>query len=154
METPRRPETLRRPRKSGRLPDDLRASLTTAADGDMLVLLEGLPATVTRRSYRDASWYAFFLEKEWVRGAIAITERTLIVYAGGCLRIRTPHQHLLRDSMEVAAERPGRLCLAYDVGTSNHARKGRAEVCLRTDRAAELADLLNRLAQEGGTSST
>ncbi len=137
-----------RPEGSGRLPDNLRASLNTVADGDMLVLLEGLPATVTRRNYRDASEFTLF-QKQWVKGALAITERTLIVHAGGFLHIRTPHDHPVRDGIKVTAERPDRLCLAYNAGATNPARKGRVEVRFHTGRAAELAALLQRLTEAG-----
>jgi hypothetical protein len=112
----------------------------------MLVLLEGLPATVTRRNYHDERQSAAW-QKEWVKGAIAITERSFIVYAGGFLHIRVPHQHPVRDGIKVTAERPDRLCIAYHAGATNPARKGRVEVRLRTHRAVGLADLLHRLAE-------
>jgi hypothetical protein len=129
----------------GGLPDDLRASV--AADGATLALLENLVVVVTFRNYRDAAGRYSSLRKQMVRGAIAITERTLIVYAGRFLHIRTPHQHPVRDGIEVTAERADRLCLVYDAGATNPSRKGRVELRLRTDRAVELAGLLHRLAE-------
>jgi hypothetical protein len=129
----------------GRLPDDLRASL--AADGATLALLENLVVVVTYRNYHDAVGRYSSLRKQMMRGAIAITERTLIVYAGRLLHIRTPHQDPVRDGIEVAAEQSDRLCIAYDAGATSTSRKGRVELRLRTDRAAELADLLHRLAE-------
>jgi hypothetical protein len=129
---------------NGRLPEHLRASLT-GADEDMLVLLEELPATVTYRRFRAYGAY-YWWKEEWVKGAVAITDQRLVVWAGGVLHIRTPHADPLRGTIVVTAEFPDRVCFSYHAGVTNPSITGHAEVRLRTSQAAHITGLLNRLA--------
>jgi hypothetical protein len=129
---------------NGRLPEDLRASLAEA-DEDMLVLLEDLPATVTYRRFRSYDSY-YWWKEEWTRGAVAITDQRLVVWAGGILHIRTPHAHPVRTLIVVTADSPDQVCFSYQAGITNPSIAGHAEVRLRTSQAAHITGLLNRFA--------
>jgi hypothetical protein len=128
---------------SGQLPDELRAEL---AAGKLLMLEEGLRGSVTYRNYRAPGEYTKW-SKSSAQGAIAVTSGRLVVWAGRFKHIDTPHQHPVRRGIGIFAERPFRICFRYNLGATNTAMSGTAEVRLRTDRAAEIADLLRRLAE-------
>ncbi|MGH3248360.1 MAG: hypothetical protein ACRDOI_19460 [Trebonia sp.] len=127
---------------SGRLPAEVRVAL---AAEESLVLEEGLAGSATRRRFRVPGAYAGF---RWdaVSGAIAVTDRRLVVWAGRFKHIDVPHDHPLRAAIDVTADRPGRICFAYDAGAGDPSRSGKVEVRLRTARAASVAELLGRLA--------
>jgi len=134
------------PGGKGRLPESLRASLA-GADEDMLVLLEDLPATITYRHFRAYGEYSLW-KREWTRGAIAITDQRLVVWAGAFLHIRFPHAHPLRARIGVSAKRADRVCFRYHAGITNPSLRGHVEVRLHTSWAAGIADLLSRLADQ------
>ena len=115
---------------------------------ESLVLEEGLPASVTYRRFRAPGQYAG-LRKNVVSGAIAVTDRRLVVWAGRVKHIDVPHDHPLRDVIEIDADRPDRICFAYDAGVTSPVRSGHVEVRLRTGRAAEVVGLLTQLAGRG-----
>jgi hypothetical protein len=123
---------------SGRLPEQLRAEL---AAGDIVLLEEGLTGSVTYRGYRApgerSSW-----RKEAAAGAIALTGDRLVVWAGRFRHIDVPLAHPVRATIEVRADRPDRVCFAYDAGATNPDRSGRVEVRLRTPRAEHIVRLL------------
>ncbi|MER7278746.1 hypothetical protein ABT369_30325 [Dactylosporangium sp. NPDC000244] len=48
----------------------------------------------------------------------------------------------VRASVEVSADKPDRVCFAYDAGATDPARSGRVEVRLRTAQAARIVQLL------------
>jgi hypothetical protein len=129
---------------SGEMPGDLRSAVATE---EPLVLEEGLAGSVTYRQFRAPGQFAGW-RKEAVSGAIAVTGRRLVVWAGRFKHIDVPHDHPLRAGIEVIAERPDRICFAYDAGAGNPLRSGRVEVRLRTERAAHTAELLGRLAAQ------
>ncbi|MBL7499051.1 hypothetical protein I6A84_21195 [Frankia sp. CNm7] len=123
---------------SGRLPERLRAEL--AAEG-LVLLEEELTGSVTRRRYRaPGEWSSW--SKEAASGAIAITAGRLVVWAGRFKHIDVPLAHPIRATIEVVVDRPGRVCFAYDAGTTNPSRSGRVEVRLRTAQAGRVAQLL------------
>jgi hypothetical protein len=113
---------------SGELPGDLRSAV---AEEQPLVLEEGLAGSVTYRRFRAPGEYAGW-RKDAVSGAIAVTGRRLVVWAARFKHIDVPHGHPLRAGIEVAAERPDRICIAYDAGAGKPLRSGRVEVRLRT----------------------
>jgi hypothetical protein len=130
---------------SGQLPGDLRA---TVAAEEQLVLEEGLPGSVTYRNFRAPGQFAAW-RKNAVCGAIAVTDRRLVVWAGRFKHIDVPHDHPVRARIEVTAERPDRICFRYDAGATNTSLSGQAEVRLRTRQACDIAGLLDRLAARG-----
>lgn len=125
---------------SGQLPAELRSAVVAE---EPLVLEEGLFGSVTYRHFPSPgeNW-----RKDAVSGAVAVTGRRLVVWADQFKHIDVPHDDPLRAGIVVAAERPGRICFAYDVVTANRSRPGRVEVRLRTAQAAHVAELLGRLA--------
>ncbi|WP_197946249.1 hypothetical protein [Phytohabitans suffuscus] len=124
----------------GRLPEWIRASL---AAKDTLLVEEGLTGTVTYRGFRAPGRYSSW-RKETVTGAIAIAPDRLVVWAGHFRHIDVPLTHPVRGTVEVRAERPDRVCFAYDAGATNPERAGRVEVRLRTAQAERIAHLLTR----------
>jgi hypothetical protein len=124
---------------SGRLPDQLRAQL---AGEDVVVLEEGLTGSVTYRRYRAPRQWSNW-RKDAVSGAIVITGRRLLVWAGRFRHIDVPLNHPVRATIEITADRPDRVCFAYDAGTTNPDRSGSVEVRLRTPQATRIAHLLN-----------
>jgi hypothetical protein len=123
---------------SGRLPDDLRAALT--AEGP-LFLEEGLPGSITYRNYRAPGQRAS-LRKDATSGAIAVTPRRLVVWAGRGKNIDVPLDHPLRTAVQVTVAEPDRICFAYDASRFSTERSGTVEVRLRTRQAAQVASLL------------
>jgi hypothetical protein len=128
---------------SGQLPVELRAAL---AAEKALVLEEGLTGSVTFRNYRAPHQHTG-LRKDAVSGAIAVTSQRFVVWAGRYKHIDVPHYHPLRAAIEVTAERPDRVCFAYNPGAANPALSGRVEVRLRTAQASRVAELLDRFAE-------
>jgi hypothetical protein len=129
--------------KAGQLPDDLRAGLTAE---HVEFLEEGLRGSVTRRNYRAPRQYAKW-SKNATWGSIAITDRRLLVWAERFKHIDVPHDHPVRAGIKVTADRPDRVCFAYDAGATNTSVSGQVEVRLATSQAAHVADLLRRLAE-------
>lgn len=127
---------------SGQLPRELRSEIVVE---EPLVLEEGLAGSVTYRNFRAPGQYSNW-RKDPVSGAIAVTNQRLVVWAGRFRHIDVPHGHPLRAVIEVAAERPHRICFAYDAGAGNPSRSGRVEVRLRTAQATHVAELLGQLA--------
>ncbi|HUN31601.1 MAG TPA: hypothetical protein VMU95_06230 [Trebonia sp.] len=124
-----------------------------AADGscaaldseEILLVEEGLHANVT---YRDPKGPGHFvrLRTESGTGTIVVTDRHLLVWAGGFKHIHVPHYHPVRQAIEVTKESPDTLCLSYDPDASGSALSGRVEVRLDTSQAEHIAGLLGRLA--------
>jgi hypothetical protein len=126
---------------SGRLPDDLRGSLT--AEG-IVLLDEGLSGSVTYINYRapgrSSSW-----RKAPFTGAIAITGQRLVVAASrGGKPINVPLADPLRDAVKVSADGPDKVLFSVDPSAFDPRKSGTVEVRLRTPRAAEVVALLNR----------
>jgi hypothetical protein len=123
---------------SGRLPAELGSDLAMES---LLLLDEGLSGSITFRHYRAprsrSSW-----RKEPISGAIAVSSRRLVVWAGRSKHIDVPLTHPLRTAIEVTVDRPGRVCFGYDAAAFNTSRSGRVELRLRTAHAARVAELL------------
>ncbi|ONH27170.1 hypothetical protein [Pseudofrankia asymbiotica] len=123
---------------AGELPADLRAALE--AEG-LALLEEGLTGSITYRNYRApgqrSSW-----RKEAVSGAIAVSGRRLVVWAGRGKHIDIPRAGAYLTAIDIGVEPPDRVRFAYDAGKFNPARSGTVEVRLRTPRAADVAGLL------------
>jgi hypothetical protein len=125
---------------SGRFPDGIRAAVTAET---VLVLEEGLPGSVTYRHFRGPGERARY-RKDAVSGAIAVTSRRFVVWAGRFKHIDVPHTHPMRAVIEVTEDRPGRVCFRYDAGAGNTALSGQVEVRLRTPQATQIVTLLNQ----------
>ena len=125
---------------SGKLPDDLRASVL--AEGPS-VLEDGLTGSITYRHYRApgkrTNW-----QKVGIAGAIAVTSRRLVVWGGRSKQIDVPFTDPRFAQFEIAAERPDRLLLAYDAEAFSDARSGRVEIRLRCPNAGQVAEQLER----------
>lgn len=122
----------------GRLPPALRASLTEG--DDIAFLAEGLTGSVTRRNFRAPGQRAVW-ERSAVSGAIAITSRRLVVWAGRSKHIDIPLDHPMRAAIEIVADRPDRVVFAYDIGAFRPDSTGQVLVRLRTPDAARVVSL-------------
>jgi hypothetical protein len=125
----------RRAQPGGQLPDDLRSQL--AAEG-ILVMEEGVPATISYRHYRapgrSGNWRGNY------RLAFGMTERRLLVY--GATPDRRPPSAFVNVSWEQARAGglralldDGSLRLSFDFSALYPDRAGQAEVWLRTGQA-------------------
>ncbi|MEV0779469.1 hypothetical protein ACIBLA_20670 [Streptomyces sp. NPDC050433] len=123
---------------SGKLPDELRAALVAEQP---VLLEEGLTGSVTYRRYRAPGEWASY-EKKSVVGAVVVTPRRVVVWAGRFKHVDVPLNHQLLASIEVKAETPDRVSFAYDAGRTNPAKSGQVEVRLRTPQARRIAELL------------
>jgi hypothetical protein len=127
---------------SGEFPADLRTALVAE---EPLLLEEGLSGRLIYRRVRAPRRY-YHYHRQATAGALAVTPGRLVVWAGGFKQIDMPHDHPARAGIDVAAEQPDHIRFGYDASATNPARSGRVEVRLRTERAAEIAELLTRLA--------
>jgi hypothetical protein len=111
----------------GTLPADLRAELV--AEG-LDQEEEGLRGTVTYRHYkaphRRSSW-----RRQWVRAALAITDRRLLVAIRGRPIVNVPWDDPRLERMEMGVE-DDRLLIAFDPGLFDERTSGRIELRLRT----------------------
>ena len=111
---------------AGTLPADLRAELV--AEG-LDQEEEGLRGTVTFRHYRAprrrSSW-----RRQWVRAALAITDRRLLVAIRGKPFVDVPWDDPRLERMELAVE-DDRLLIAFDPGVFDARTSGRIELRLR-----------------------
>ena len=111
----------------GTLPDDLRAQLT--AEG-LDQEEEGIRGTVTYRHYRSphrrSSW-----RRQWIRAALAITDRRLVVAVRGRPLVDVPWGDPRLGEMDLSVE-DGRLLIGFDPGLFDERSSGRIELRLRT----------------------
>jgi hypothetical protein len=122
---------------SGRMPDDLRATL----DGeDVLLLEEGLYGSITYRNFRSpgrrSNW-----KRSGVSGGVACTARRFLVWVSRSdSHLDVPHDHPRRNAMAVTAEEADRVCIAYDA-PDGAKWSGRVELRFRTAQANRIAEL-------------
>ena len=150
---------------SGRLPDRLRAAITGE---QVAVLAEGLPGSVTYREtrapepgsapHREHTQHGERGGRsESVTGAIAVTDRTLLVWAGGVTHVDVRHHDPLRRAgVSLSADRPGQILIRYVAGREHvrpAAGRGKTagpgqtiEVRLRTPQAPAIARAYRDLA--------
>ncbi len=127
---------------SGRLPEDLRASLV--ASDDVVFLEEGLTGSVTRRLVRSSGRHVEW-ERQAASGAIAVTTgRRMLVWAGRFKHIDVAMTHPLWATIEFSIDRPNRVCFAYAPAATDPGQSGRVEVRLKTPRVKQLARLVTR----------
>ena len=111
----------------GRLPEDLRAELV--AEG-LDQQEEGVRGTVTYRHYtaphRRSGW-----RRQWIRAALAITDRRLLVAIRGRPFVNVPWDDPRLERMELGVE-DDRLMIAFDPGLFDERTSGRIELRLRT----------------------
>lgn len=124
----------------GHLPEPLRATL--AAEG-VLLLAGRVPGSITYRRFRAPGEYHRW-RKVAVVGTVALTGRRLVVWAGRGKQVDVPYGHPLRSAITLVAERPDRLCIAYDAAAFNAQRSGRVELRFRSEHAPAMADLFGR----------
>jgi len=124
---------------SGELPAPLRAELD--AEG-LLLLEETLPGSITFRHYR-APGRRDSLRKVAISGAIAVTAGRLVVCVRASKHIDVSRSGPLWSAIEVAVDKPGRVCFAYDAAAFSTERSGRVEVRLCTEQAARVVELLS-----------
>jgi hypothetical protein len=125
----------RQAQPKGQLPDDLRSQLT--AEG-ILVIEEGVPATIAFRHYRapgrSGNWRGDYVV------AFGMTERRLLVY--GATPDRRPPSPFVNVGWEQAKAGglrtlldDGRLRLSFEFSALYPDRSGQGEVWLRTGQA-------------------
>jgi hypothetical protein len=123
---------------AGRFPEELRAALE-AEGAD--VLADGLRGTVTFRHYRApgrrSNW-----RKVGMRGGVAVTRRRVVVTGAAGEGVDLAREDPRLAQIEVTAEEPDRLLVAYDASVLAARRAGRVEIRLRTPEAARIAALL------------
>ena len=111
----------------GSFPDSLRAELT--AEG-LDQEEEGIRGTVTYRHYRAprrrSSW-----RRQWIRAALAITDRRLVVAVRGRPFVDVPWGDPRLREMDLSVE-DGRLLIGFDPGLFDERSSGRIELRLRT----------------------
>jgi hypothetical protein len=130
----------------GRLPDDLRAQLS--AD-QLLLLEEDLSGSITYRGFRGPGRRSS-LEKTLIAGAVAISSTRIVVWIGRGKPMDVG-KHLdvafaddRVNGLEVVAESPDRVCIAYDPAAFDPQKSGRVELRLKTPKAAEIVTLIRR----------
>jgi len=129
----------------GRVPDELRNQLSSEG---LLLLDERLTGSLTFRDYRSPTRRSG-VEKIMVGGAIGISRRRVVVWiSGGKPSVKGKHMDVpLEDprlrGMDIVAETPEKICLAYDPHEFRADTSGRVEVRFTTSRAAEIVVLLD-----------
>ncbi|GAA1033956.1 hypothetical protein GCM10009557_37280 [Virgisporangium ochraceum] len=123
----------------GTLAADLRARLV--AEG-LLFLAENLPGVMVFRRYRTPG-QRVFRRTVRVRGAVGVSRRGLVVWAGGAKRVDVPFADPRWDAaMSYSVDRAGRLRIVGAVGPFHPDRSGRIEYRFTTGHAREIVALL------------
>ena len=125
---------------SDRFPADVRAQLQ--AEGPH-VIEEGLGGSVTYRNYR-APGKRFSLRKVALAGAIAVTDRRLVIYARGRPWVDLPLDDPRLGTFTIGLDKPDRLRLAFEAGTFHADRSGTVELRLTTSQAGRVVELLEQ----------
>jgi hypothetical protein len=110
----------------GTLPDALRADLV--AEG-LDQEEEGLLGTVTYRHHR-APHRRSSRRRQWVRAALAITDRRLLVAIRGRPFVNVAWDDPRLREMELSVGDDDRLLIAFDAGLFDERRSGRVELRL------------------------
>jgi hypothetical protein len=123
----------------GTLSADLRARLV--AEG-LVFLAENLPGVMIFRRYRAAGRF-IFRRTVRVRGAVGVSRRGLVVWAGGAKRVDVPFADPRWDAaVSYSVDRAGRLRIVGAVGPFHPDRSGRIEYRFVTGHAREIVALL------------
>ena len=112
----------------GTFSDTLRAELT--AEG-LDQEEEGIPGTITHRHHRAPRRRASG-RRQWIRAALAITDRRLVVAVRGRPFVDVPWDDPRLREMELGVDEDDRLLVAFDPGLFDEHRSGRIELRLRT----------------------
>jgi hypothetical protein len=123
---------------SGRFPEGLRAELQAE---HAEVLEEGLRGSITYRGYR-APGRRYSFRKVAVSGAIALTQRRLVVRVGRGQEVDLALDDARLSALRATLDEPDRLCLAFDAGAFRDDRSGTVELRLTTARAGRVVELL------------
>ena len=122
----------------GHLPAEVRDQLT--AEG-LRVLTEDLAGSMTYRRYR-APGQRIHRRTIGIRGAVAVSQRRLLVWAAGAKRVDMPFVNPLWDAVEVSVDHEDWLHITIDVGAFHHDRSGRIAWRLHTREATTIAGML------------
>lgn len=122
----------------GHLPAEVRDQLT--AEG-LRVLAEDLVGSMIYRRYR-APGQRIYRRTVGIRGAVAVSQRRLLVWAAGAKRVDMPFVHPLWHAVEVSVDHRDRLRITTDVGAFDHDRSGRIAWRLHTREATTIAGML------------
>lgn len=123
----------------GKLPRAARAALE--AEG-MVVLREGVGGSVTFRRFHAPGKRCSLLRRKWFSAALAVTEHRLVAYVFGRRIIDLARDDARLSRLEVRAEKPSLLCLAFDAGALATGYSGRVEYRFRVADAQRFVDLL------------
>jgi hypothetical protein len=123
---------------SRRFPDDLRAELEAE---DPLLLEEDLKTSITWRHFR-APGKRFGWRKTGTRGAIAITNRRVVVWALGGRQVDITFDASQIADLQVTEEDPDRVLFAFDAAKFHSDWSGTIEVRLRTESAPRIPELV------------
>jgi hypothetical protein len=124
----------------GRFPGDFRQRLV--AEG-LLVLAEELSGSVDYHRYRRPG-FAADARGVRVTGAIAVTERRLVVWVDRAKLIDLPHRHAQRPALEVTRPGEDTVRFALTAETFRADSSGEIVLRLRTPYAARIGELLIR----------
>ncbi len=130
----------------GRLPDDLRAQLSAE---NLVLIDEELSGSITYRGFRGPGRRSS-LEKTAINGAIAISSLRVVVWIGRGKpmdkgkHLDVPFADDRVHGLEVVAESPEKVCIAYDPELFNPQKSGRVELRFKTPKTADIVTLMNR----------
>jgi hypothetical protein len=109
---------------------------------DVLFLEEGLKGSITHRNYRAPGQYTW-LGRYPIRAALAITADRLVIALGPTYKeLDVPRTGSWQRVITATAERPGVVCISWQVGAVHPDRSGTEEVRLRTPHATRIAEIL------------
>jgi hypothetical protein len=125
---------------SGRLPKMVRDQVQGE---DLLLLAEGLTGTLTFRNYK-APGRRSKLRKVGIAGAVCVTDRRLLVWGARGKLVDVPREDERFGQIEVAAEEPEKVLIAWEAGLFHDNRSGRVEVRLHPVQAEHVVELVRR----------
>lgn len=124
---------------AGLLPESVRAEVTNR---DLLLLEEGLTGSIALRNYHSPGTYVW-RSRQRIRAAIAITANRLVIARNPHFKeLDVPRDDRWRQVIAATVDRPGVVCISWQVGAFHADRSGTEEVRLRTSQAQRIVDIL------------
>lgn len=123
---------------SGRLPRMVRAQV---AGEDVLLLEEGLTGTLTFRNYK-APGKRSKLRKVGIAGAVCVTDQRLLIWGARGKLVDVPRDDERFGAIEVSAEEPDKVLIAWEASLFHDNRSGRVEVRLHAVQAERVVELV------------
>jgi hypothetical protein len=108
----------------------------------MVVLRERVGGSVTFRRFHAPGKRYSLLRRKWLKAALVVTQRRLVAYALGRRIISLTRDDPRLSRIEVSAEQPSLLCLAFDAGALAEGYSGRVEYRFRVADAQRFVDLM------------